>query len=160
TASGSFVRYGDSQHQTASMRQDIRVNFTGETKLDNGITVGVLVGLTGENVEKSGSDQQFYYGYGYFSGTFGQIRIGETDSALVSNCVLDPGNVTWNFGINSPWESYSNVGRSVPRTVGPNPSVGSTLGVGPVGSVGTCYGIETLGNKLEYFSPIFGGFSF
>jgi outer membrane protein OmpU len=30
--------------QDVSMRQEIRVNFTGETTLDNGITVGVLVG--------------------------------------------------------------------------------------------------------------------
>jgi hypothetical protein len=36
------------------MRQEIRVNFTGETTLDNGVTVGILVGLNGENVAKSG----------------------------------------------------------------------------------------------------------
>ncbi len=157
TAGGSFVGYGDTQRQAVSMRQDIRINFSGETRLDNGITVGVLVGFVGENVAKSGSTEQIYDAYGYFSGPYGQIRIGEADSALVSNCVLDPGNVTWNFGINSPWESYSNVGRSVrPGATG----VGSTFGVAPMGSIGTCYGIETRGNKIMYFSPIFDGFSF
>ena len=41
------------------MRQEIRVNFTGQTQLDNGITVGVLVGLNGESVAKSDSDEQY-----------------------------------------------------------------------------------------------------
>ena len=161
TTGGSFVGYGDNHRTTASMRQEIRINFTGETKLDNGITVGVLVGLNGENVEKSGSNEQIYNAYAYFNGTFGQIRIGEADSALVTNCVLDPGNVTWNFGINSPWESYSNVGRAAGPVATPaTQGIGFTFGVAPVGSIGTCFGIETRGNKFIYFSPIFDGFSF
>ena len=94
TTGGSFVGYGDNNRTTAAMRQEIRINFSGSTTLDNGITVGVLVGLNGENVQKSGSLDQIYNSYAYFNGTFGQIRIGETDSALVTNCVLDPGNVT------------------------------------------------------------------
>ena len=34
---------GNFDRQNVSMRQEIRVNFTGQTTLDNGITVGVLV---------------------------------------------------------------------------------------------------------------------
>ena len=83
------------------MRQEIRVNFTGETTLDNGITVGVLVGLNGENVAKSGSTEQVRRAYAHFSGKFGEVRIGEDGSALYTDCVLDPGNVTSNFGVNS-----------------------------------------------------------
>ena len=84
------------------MRQEIRVNFTGQTQLDNGITVGVLVGLNGENVAKSDSDEQFDRAYADFSGKFGLIRIGEASGALVTDCITDPGNVTSNFGVNSP----------------------------------------------------------
>src|SRR5262249_20630079 len=36
----------------------------------------------------------------------------------------------------------------------------STFGVAPAGSIGTCYGIESKGNKIMYFSPSFGGFTF
>jgi predicted porin len=161
TTGGSFVGYGDNNRTTAAMRQEIRINFSGSTLLDNGITVGVLVGLNGENVQKSGSLDQIYNSYAYFNGTFGQIRIGETDSALVTNCVLDPGNVTWNFGVNSPWESYSNVGRAAgPVTTPATQGIGFTFGVSPIGSVGTCYGIEYQANKIMYFSPMIGGFSF
>ena len=50
TAGGgvSTAGLGNFDRQNVSMRQEIRVNFTGQTTLDNGITVGVLVGLNGE----------------------------------------------------------------------------------------------------------------
>ena len=101
---------GNFDRQAVSMRQEIRVDFTGQTQLDNGITVGVLVGLNGENVAKSDSDEQFDRAYADFSGKFGLIRIGEASGALVTDCITDPGNVTSNFGVNSPNESYSDVG--------------------------------------------------
>jgi outer membrane protein OmpU len=159
---------GNFDRQAVSMRQEIRVNFTGETTLDNGITVGVLVGLNGENVAKSDSDEQFDRAYAYFEGKFGEVRIGEDDGALTTDCVGDPGNVTSNFGVNSPNESYSNVGfaQARNRTAGianvSNSPGGyfSTFGVAPMGSIGTCYGIEDKGNKVMYFSPDFDGFTF
>ena len=149
--------------QDVSMRQEIRVNFTGETTLDNGITVGVLVGLNGENVMKSGSSNQINRAYADFSGKFGLIRIGETDSALGTDCVTDPGNVTSNFGVNSPNESFSNVGLAISRNQFTHVNTPATFGVAPVGDIGTCFGLEAngnKGNKIEYFSPSFGGFTF
>ena len=98
----STAGLGNFDRQAVSMRQQIRVNFTGKTKLDNGMTVGVLVGLDGENVAKSDSTSQVNRAYGFFSGKFGEVRVGEVYSALVTDCVLDPGNVTSNFGVNSP----------------------------------------------------------
>ena len=55
---GTTFGLGSFDRQNVSMRQEIRVNFTGQTTLDNGITVGVLVGLNGESVAKSGSSTQ------------------------------------------------------------------------------------------------------
>src|SRR5215472_16609040 len=101
---------GNFDRQNVSMRQEIRVNFTGQTTLDNGNTVGVLVGLNGESVAKSGSSTQVNRAYADFSGKFGLVRVGEANSALVPDCVGDPGNVTSNFGVNSPNESFSDVG--------------------------------------------------
>src|SRR5207247_323407 len=80
----------------------------------------------------------------------------------LTDCVGDPGNVTSNFGLNSPNESYSDVGFTARRnqvSLTPFASRG-TLGVGQVGTLGTCYGVESKGNKLMYFSPSFGGFTF
>jgi outer membrane protein OmpU len=149
--------------QDVSMRQEIRVNFTGNTTLDNGLTVGVLVGLNGENVAKSGSTNQINRAYADFSGKFGLVRVGETDSALGTDCVGDPGNVTSNFGVNSPNESFSNVGLGMFRNQFTHTNAPVTVGVAPVGEIGTCFGLEAKGNKgnkIEYFSPSFQGFTF
>jgi len=165
---------GNFDRQAVSMRQEIRINFTGQTTLDNGITVGVLVGLNGENVAKSGSTTQVNRAYADFSGKFGLVRVGEANSALVTDCVVDPGNVTSNFGVNSPNESFSDVGYAQsrnpisqnfgnPGAVNVANSPGgyfSTFGVAPMGSIGTCFGIEGKGNKVMYFSPSFGGLTF
>jgi predicted porin len=160
---------GNFDRQNVSMRQEIRINFTGQTTLDNGITVGVLVGLNGESVAKSGSTTQVNRAYADFSGKFGLVRVGEANSALVTDCVVDPGNVTSNFGVNSPNESFSNVGFAQVRnqTLGtanvansPPGAYFSTFGVAPMGSIGTCFGIEGKGNKVMYFSPSFGGLTF
>ena len=164
----STAGLGNFDRQAVSMRQQIRVNFTGKTTLDNGMTVGVLVGLDGENVAKSDSTSQVNRAYGFFSGKFGEVRVGEAYSALVTDCILDPGNVTSNFGVNSPEESFSNVGFAQRRNrslktanVSNSPaSYFSTFGVAPMGSIGTCFGIESKGNKIEYFSPDISGLSF
>ena len=167
-AASSTAGLGNFDRQDVSMRQEIRINFTGQTTLDNGITVGVLVGLNGENVAKSGSTTQVNRAYADFSGKFGLVRVGEANSALVTDCVVDPGNVTSNFGVNSPNESFSDVGYAQVR----NQTQGtanvatrlaayfSTFGVAPMGSIGTCFGIEGKGNKIMYFSPSFGGLTF
>jgi outer membrane protein OmpU len=166
--SGTTFGLGNFDRQAVSMRQEIRINFTGQTTLDNGITVGVLVGLNGESVAKSGSTTQVNRAYADFSGKFGLIRVGEANGALTTDCVVDPGNVTSNFGVNSPNESFSDVGYAQAR----NPTTGfvnvsnspggyfSTFGVAPMGSIGTCYGIEGKGNKIQYYSPSFGGLTF
>jgi outer membrane protein OmpU len=164
----STAGLGNFDRQAVSMRQQIRVNFTGKTTLDNGMTVGVLVGLDGENVAKSDSTSQVNRAYGFFNGKFGEVRVGEAYSALVTDCILDPGNVTSNFGVNSPEESFSNVGFAQVRNkflkvanANNSPaSYFSTFGVAPMGSIGTCFGIESKGNKIEYFSPDIGGLSF
>src|SRR5258705_12828295 len=143
------------------MRQEIRVNFTGQTTLDNGITVGVVVGLNGGSVQKSGSTTQVNRAYADFSGKFGLVRVGEANSALVTDCVVDPGNVTSNFGVNSPNEAFSDVGYAQARNPAPafvnvsNSPAGyfSTFGVAPLGALGTCFALTGTGNKLMYLSP-------
>src|SRR5215469_3347540 len=165
---GTTFGLGNFDRQNVSMRQEIRVNFTGQTTLDNGITVGVLVGLNGENVAKSGSTTQVNRAYADFSGKFGLVRVGEATGALGTDCVGDPGNVTSNFGVNSPNESYSNVGYAQRRNqflgtanvANTGARYHSTFGVAPMGSIGTCFGIESKGNKVQYYSPSFGGFTF
>ena len=139
-----------------AFRQEVRVNFTGSTTLDNGITVGVLVGINagGGNNITSNSTTRTNRAYMDISGKFGQIRFGDANSAFQSMCVGDPGNVTANFGLNSPNETFSNAGRGV------NNGALRTFMPTTISGAGTCFGLETRSTKLIYFSPTFGGFNF
>ncbi|MEX0696340.1 MAG: porin [Dongiaceae bacterium] len=121
-------------------RWDAEVHFKGETTLDNGITVGARIELEGQN-----AGDQIDEAFVDFSGGFGEVRFGQFNEAALQFCVGDPGNVTANFGANSPNEAFSNEGVN---------------GLAPVTSLGTCYGVVGDDLNLTYFSPVFGGFQF
>src|SRR6266404_8995891 len=147
-----------------AFRQEVRVNFTGSTTLDNGITVGVLVGINagGGNNITSNSTTRTNRAYMDLSGKFGQIRFGDANSAYQSMCVGDPGNVTANFGLNSPNETFSNAGKDIGGGIGgthPGGAPGTFMPT-TISGAGTCFGLETRSTKLIYFSPTFGGFNF
>src|SRR5476651_540552 len=145
---------------TVAFRQEVRVNFTGSTTLDNGITVGVLVGLNAGGADRAGSNVSARINRAYMdiSGKFGQVRFGDANSAYQSMCVGDPGNVTANFGLNSPNESFSNAGRRM--TSGATTHNPGTFMPTAISGAGTCFGLETRSTKIIYFSPTFGGFNF
>ncbi len=164
--SNQFTRLGGGTDEGAGLygrnnvafRQEVRVNFTGSTTLDNGITVDVLVGLNagGGNAITSNAPARINRAYMDVSGKFGQIRFGDANSAYQSMCVGDPGNVTANFGVNSPNESFGNAG-FFKQDGG---TLSSPYMPTAVSGAGTCYGLETRSTKIIYFSPTFGGFNF
>ena len=124
--------------QVAAFKNNVEVYFNGSTTLDNGLTAGVHIELEGNNTPNRTEDELF----AYFKGGFGEFRIGDTGGALGKSCVVDPGAITNNFGLISPNNSFTNVGRNTP------------IGLG---GMGTC---EDHGNgtKAVYFSPVFSGF--
>ena len=126
---------------TGRFRWDAEVHFKGESTLDNGVTVGARIELEGQN-----AGDQIDEAWVDFSGGFGEVRFGQFNEAALQMCVGDPGNVTGNFGANSPNNSFTNEG-------------GSALAI-PVTSLGTCYGVVGDDLNLTYFSPSFGGFQF
>jgi outer membrane protein OmpU len=147
-----------------AFRQEVRVNFTGSTTLDNGITVDVLVGLNagGGNQVTSNAGARINRAYMDISGKFGQVRFGDANSAYQSMCVGDPGNVTANFGLNSPNETFSNAGRAMLTGGGGGGGSNHPVTYMPttISGAGTCFGLETRSTKILYFSPTFGGFNF
>jgi outer membrane protein OmpU len=118
-------------------KQDVEIYFSGETTLDNGLTVGARVELEGQT-----SGDQIDSVYAYFSGGFGQVRLGDTDSAYAQLCNLVP-SASELFGADSPDFNFSNAGIA-----------------GYAATNGTCYGVDDNSTKLVYFSPTFGGFNF
>src|SRR5262249_17367110 len=46
--------FGDFGRSSGGFRQELRIDFTGRTTLDNGLTLGVLIGFNGENLAAAG----------------------------------------------------------------------------------------------------------
>ncbi len=119
-------------------KQDVEIDFEGQTVLDNGLTVGAVVELHGQ----TDADDQIDSVYAYFSGGFGEIRFGDTEEAYAQLCYLVP-SASELFGADSPDFNFSNAGIA-----------------GYAATNGTCYGIDDNSTKLVYFSPTFAGFTF
>ena len=127
---------------------DSEIHFSGRTVLDNGLEVGARIELEGEDDSPSfvgASDgDQIDEAWIYFSGGFGEIRIGSDDEALANSCLLPPGG-TANFSAFSPNQWGANA-----------------LTAGPFGIVSNaaCQGVDDRSDaqKILYFSPVFFGF--
>jgi hypothetical protein len=122
---------------------DGEIYFLGKTTLDNGITVGARVELEAE--QKS---DQIDAAYAYFSGGFGEIRIGSQNGALMTLCVTPVGGTT-NFGafsqdqvINNAFSGYS---AGICNSV-------DGFGLNDTNADGT------RSQKIVYLTPNFGGF--
>ena len=61
------------------------VQFSGETTLDNGMTVGVNIQLEGET-----TGDQVDENYIYFEGNFGRVELGEIDGASYRTSIFLP----------------------------------------------------------------------
>jgi outer membrane protein OmpU len=122
-------------------KQNVGVSFSGESVLDNGLTVGAYVELRGQ----SNADDQIRKVYAYFSGGFGKVQFGDQDGALAAMCYTVP-SASKIFGADSP------------AVYGFNFSNAGIAGYGATN--GTCYGIDSYSTQLVYFSPVFSGFQF
>jgi len=122
------------ERNTDGLFNDAEIHFDGSAVLDNGLTVGARVELEGET-----EDDQIDEAWIFFSGGFGEVRVGSIDDALSYNCVLPPGG-TENFSAFSPNQWGANTVISNPACVGVDESDGGDA------------------QKLLYFTPVFGGF--
>ena len=128
---------------TDGVFSDAEIHFTGSAVLDNGLEVGARVELEGEDdssfdfEDESGGADQIDEAWIYFSGGFGELRVGSIDDALGTMCVFAPGG-TSNFSAYSPNQWGAN-----------------TLTTNSI-----CFGVDDVGDsqKLLYLSPIFSGF--
>jgi predicted porin len=128
------------EHNTDGFFNDAEVHFTGSTVLDNGLEVGARIELEGEN-----DSDQIDEAWIYFSGGFGEVRIGSDDEALANACIVPPGG-TGNFSAFSPNQWGANVA-----------SLASSFGLT---SNTVCTGVDDSGDaqKIIYITPNFGGF--
>ncbi len=70
---------GANDRRQDSIKQDVEVFITGETTLQNGLTVGALIELEGQTVTASSTGNgQVDDTIMYIKGNFGEIRVGDT----------------------------------------------------------------------------------
>jgi outer membrane protein OmpU len=135
-----------------AIKQDVEVWFTGETKLDNGLTVGALVELEGATTGAAASGNgQVDDTMMYIKGSFGEVRVGDTDDARILKSVTGPraSNVFNADHLTGEFLSFSN-----------NPMTGLTsYANNNSGANSTIQYVEPSGTKVIYLSPSFNGFS-
>ncbi|MGH6719375.1 MAG: porin [Alphaproteobacteria bacterium] len=119
--------------------QDVEVHFTGETTLDNGLTVGVNIQLEGQT---QGADQ-IDETWAYVSGSWGQLRFGDEDDVAYNFAYIAP--YVGLFGPTTPWFAFSNAGNTVGNLIGASTNF-------------EVVGISGDSTKLYYVTPDFNGF--
>jgi outer membrane protein OmpU len=134
---------------TDGVFSDAEIHFTGSTVLDNGLEVGARVELEGEDdTSPDGDGDQIDEAWIWFSGGFGELRMGSEDEALANACIVPPGG-TGNFSAFSPnqWGANSGLIASLPFGV-------------PFSSNSVCTGVDFRSDaqKFVYISPVFAGF--
>ena len=145
----AFISQDDSTGEFADAAQshtignDIEINVSGSTTLDNGITAGFSANIEGNSGPDAASgssslDERFVF----FRGSFGQIRVGQNESARQEMTNFAPSG-NYNFGVNSPFFIFGNPGNAA--------------GIFNVRTYSDGLGNED-NLKLIYFSPTFNGF--
>ena len=114
--------------------QESEIYFSGKTKLDNGIKMGVMVQLEGET-----SGDQIDNTYIWASGSFGRIEFGETwgPSLLMAKGGIGEKNKTGDFASFNPQTNLNGLGFN---------SYGGSAGAGGGAA-----------QKLAYYTPRVGG---
>lgn len=118
-------------------KQDVEINFSGETTLENGLTIGAYIELNAQTDE-----DQIDKVYAYVGGAFGEVRFGDNEEAYAEFCYQVP-SASELFGADSPSFNFSNAGIA-----------------GYAATNGTCSGLDDNSTKVLYFSPAFWGFQF
>jgi len=123
-----------------SLGHDVELTVSGSTTLDNGITAGISAQIEGNGAAANSAamDERHIF----FSGSFGQIQVGNIESARQQMTNFAPGGSGVGFGINSAVFVFGNMGS-----------------IGNIRTYNDGIGDED-NMKLVYFSPTFNGFRF
>ena len=127
---------------TTAFGQDIEINIEGSATFDNGLTAGFKAAIEGdaEGDDSETMDERFVF----FRGNFGQIRFGATEDARQEQTTFAPTGASI-FGVNTPSFLFADPGNA--------------MGIESVTTYDDLLGSED-SDKIVYFSPDFGGFSF
>jgi predicted porin len=152
--SGYFRGYGIYQStdlpnlQQTYFSQQGRIAMSGETTLDNGLTVGVYTQYrAGESGNQNSAGGTVRRAYAYFEGSFGRLELGSNDGAALQMGYASPDPAPA-AGVNSP-NFYPNA---------PVNFAGAAFG--DTSTPTTYQNWDGANTKLSYFTPRMAGFQF
>ncbi len=150
--------------------QDTEIHFTGETTLDNGLTVGGHIEAEADNSDGFEVEES----YAYFSGAWGRINAGAENGAAYLLQVAAPSadsNVDGlrqfvqpvNYSVTS-YAGFANgltagefIGATA-NTAGAVNFTGATTTLNLFGELDYDDDVSGYANKLSYMTPVFSGF--
>lgn len=131
-------------YRNFDLRKDVKVTFTGSTKLENGTTVGATVTAYGNRADARG-DFTVEHSYMYFSGDWGRVNFGETDG------------IGYLLQVAAPYADVNIDGISpILNTV----ALSSLSSAGGVTDAALNYKqvLDSYKSKVMYMTPLFSGF--
>ncbi len=143
-AAGTSVRDFD-------FRDDAEIHFSGETTLDNGLTVGAHAEIEiAENSTSNTADEA----YAYFSGSWGRVNFGHEDGSHYLLQVAAPSADSNVDGLRTRFESmdFADVIANIDAFEG-----GTTIS-GALGATDYDMAMSRDSMKLTYLTPKFSGF--
>jgi len=146
--------------------RETEIHFTGETTLDNGLTVGVHheADLDSENSGNNNTNFGDYFtteeSYAYFSGAWGRVNFGKEDGANYLLQVAAP-SADENYDGLRQFINPENIGLT--QITNLNTGFGGGAGLGTRGFRNTGkldYANDATGyaNKITYLTPVWSGF--
>lgn len=165
---GHFSGYGvyvdqdnDTGFDDTAFRKNTEIHFTGETTLDNGLTVGVHVE---QEIENNQDDNE---SYAYFSGGWGRVNFGNEDGAAYLLQVAAPSADSNVDGLRTTINATKTPGNAA---LADNLGAGIALAAAAPGSMALDYQHADFGNapsdsgknapaaRFTYLTPKFSGF--
>ena len=156
---GHFSGYGVYVDEDASVagqrdfefRKNTEIHFTGETTLDNGLTVGVHLE---QDIENDNSNDE---SYAYFSGGWGRVNFGNEDGAAYLLQVAAPGADSNVDGLRTTISGFQTdvvSGLDYDHSqFGNQPSITNAASLAAAGTV-----VDPSSDRLTYLTPKFNGF--
>jgi len=158
TESGTSERHLDILRET-------EIHFTGETTLDNGLTVGVHheADIDSDTPNSSLSNSQTAdtfkteESYAYFSGAWGRVNFGKEDGA---NYLLEVAAPSADENFDGLRQYINPVNYGLTGIGGLVSAVPSGHGFFQTGKLDYADDVTGYANKLTYLTPVFSGFQF
>ncbi|MFN7115111.1 MAG: porin [Alphaproteobacteria bacterium] len=129
-----------------AFRRNTEIHFTGETTLDNGLTVGVHVEQEIENAQMNNES------YAYFSGGWGRVNFGNEDGAAYLLQVAAPSADSNVDGLRSTIQGFTYDGGSAVTTNTSLDYAHAHFGNGPTDTT------VSPTDRITYLTPKFNGF--